>query len=63
MARDEPESLWNFGEPEPWRKGSATLSTIALCYFVSQGLTFARVLLGGGVENASRSRSCSSCGG
>ena len=52
MARDEPESLWNFGEPEPWRKGRATLITIALCYFVSQGLTFASVLLGGGVENA-----------
>jgi hypothetical protein len=52
MARDEPESLWNFGEPEAWRRGRNILITMAAFYATVQAIVFVMTLLGGGLEVA-----------
>ncbi|MFN2507678.1 MAG: hypothetical protein ABR589_02785 [Chthoniobacterales bacterium] len=52
MADDEPESLWNFGEPEPWRRGRAILLSIAAFFAIVQALIFLAALLGGALEGA-----------
>ena len=36
MKADEPESLWNYGEPEPWRQGRAAIIWIGLLVIVVQ---------------------------
>lgn len=36
MALEEPESLWNYGDPEPWRQGRAAIIWISLLVIVVQ---------------------------
>ncbi len=36
MKADEPESLWNYGDPEPWRQGRAAIIWISLLVLVVQ---------------------------
>lgn len=52
MADEEPSSLWNFGEPEPWRRGRTILITIAAFYATMQALIFFVSLLSGALEAA-----------
>ncbi|MDQ6622384.1 MAG: hypothetical protein M3Y86_02715 [Verrucomicrobiota bacterium] len=53
MAHEnEPESLWLFGDPEPWRRGRNILLTIGLFYAALQGALFFGALFLGALEMA-----------
>lgn len=52
MARDDPESLWLFGELEPWRRGRNILLTIAAFYATVQTAALLYSLFNGGIEIA-----------
>jgi hypothetical protein len=49
---DELPSLWNYGEPEPWRRGRTILLAIAGCHGVVQALLFLAILFGRTIELA-----------
>ncbi|MDQ6859537.1 MAG: hypothetical protein M3032_00040 [Verrucomicrobiota bacterium] len=49
---DELPSLWNYGEPEAWRRGRTILLTIGGCHFVVQAILFAGMLSSNTLELA-----------
>ena len=52
MPRDEPECLWNFGEPEPWRRGRNILLTIFCFYALLHASIFLLLVLRSALEGA-----------
>jgi hypothetical protein len=50
MRTEEVESLWNFGEPEPWRRGRLVLVIFAATTFVFQVLVLGSYILMGNIE-------------
>ncbi len=52
MPEEELQSLWLYGEMEPWRRGRNILLIIATFYAILQSTIFAAFLLGGALETA-----------
>lgn len=50
MGEPELESLWAFGDPEPWRRGRFAIATISTAVIVAQALGLAGALLRGDIK-------------
>ena len=47
MAAEEPESLWNFGEPEPWRRGRFAIVLIFVAILLMDSIRLATTAMSG----------------
>lgn len=50
MQTEDPPSLWNFGETEPWRRGRVVLISFALTTFLFQALVLGALIFAGNIE-------------
>ena len=50
MAKEEPESLWSFGDPEPWRRGRFAIALISALVLLGHAGAAILALLAGEIE-------------